>query len=85
MGFLKKSNAPSELPNLAIDSLGEEAPSEEIKKDIQPLPVQKDIPAAPEPQPVEQPSAPALDTEKKEETTERARVSEENIKKMLMF
>ena len=35
MGFLKKSSAPSELPNLAIDSLGVSAAKEDIQPTVQ--------------------------------------------------
>jgi hypothetical protein len=43
MGFLKRSNAPSELPNLAIDSLGDNIPKGVVASPTQPLPVQQPI------------------------------------------
>lgn len=54
MGFLKKGNAPSELPDLAIDSLRESEPKKEIATIVHPpLPTaeplaQHSVPAQPE-------------------------------------
>ena len=50
MGFLKKHNAPSELPDLAADSLGESAPVEIPPQATAAVPVADPVlPAAPQP------------------------------------
>jgi hypothetical protein len=54
MGFLKKSNAPSELPDLAIESLGVGLP----RLPVQSLPTQNYVPPQPVQRAVQQPVNP---------------------------
>ncbi len=57
MGFLKKSSAPSELPNLAIDGIRDHAVKKEAEPVVsQPLPVLEPVPT----QPVQTAPAPAV-------------------------
>jgi len=48
MGFLSKSSAPSELPDLAIESLGRSAPIESARQYTQPI-VSQPLPILPKP------------------------------------
>ncbi len=87
MGFLKKSNAPSELPDLAIDSLGVNVASVAESKPItaQPLPVVKKPVVAPIVAPVETKKEPIAEEDSLEVSHDEAinNSTHNNIKKVI--